>query len=300
MQRIGGVSFAYPPPLAQVLVPLTWLPYPRALATWMALALIAAGLVPVVLGRNGVLALAAFSFPLYIMLRFGQFGTLTLICLTASAAAFRSGRDRLAGAAIGVLLLKPQLLFGPLVVGASLEKARRRVAIAMGSVAVGITAVSVALAPHAWFEWITGFVDVSRPPVFIRWDFSLRAITEPLGSVGSAVLQVSIAFGIIAIGIVISRRLSNPAEVVAVGLIVSVLISPRMVAYDWVTLIPAFAWLGERIWNDTRLLLASTAVVLGSLSGFADLGWTAWFALAVFMASLWSQTRPSGFPGQPL
>lgn len=59
----------------------------------------------------GIAALAAFAFPpLFHFLLRGQISVLLLVCFTASFFSFHSGKNWLAGAALGLLIFKPQFL----------------------------------------------------------------------------------------------------------------------------------------------------------------------------------------------
>ena len=106
---LDTVSFAYPPPFALALRPLSDLTYPTALGIWLALGIGAALVVLAAGGRRGVLGVAAMLFSLYVGLRFGQLSPLAMLWAFLGGLAIQRDRLFLAGALFGLLVLKPQL-----------------------------------------------------------------------------------------------------------------------------------------------------------------------------------------------
>jgi hypothetical protein len=72
-------------------------------------------------------------------------------------------------------------------------------------------------------------------------------------------------------------------EVVALGLLLSVAISPRLVVYDWMLLAVAFAWIGRRLTVADPIVALGATLALASLSGYVGASWIAWLALAAFV-----------------
>jgi hypothetical protein len=138
-----------PPPVAWLALPLTPLPYEIAYWTWSALLLgalvwtwylVAPGRGP---ARLVHLAAALGWLPIIYALQLGQPGLFVALGVAACCALLRAERPFLAGCALGVLALKPQLAF--LVPAALLVSGRMRAF--WGSVAVlGLLAAASAIA----------------------------------------------------------------------------------------------------------------------------------------------------------
>ena len=139
-----------PPPVAWLALPFTPLPYEAGYWVWSALLLIAlAGtwyLAAPAGGRERVIHLAAALgwLPVIYALQLGQPGLFVALGVAGSYALLRAGRPFLAGLALGVLALKPQLAF--LVPAALLLSGRTRAfwgsVVALGVLA-GISAVAI-------------------------------------------------------------------------------------------------------------------------------------------------------------
>lgn len=156
-----GFFFLYPPFAAWVTVPLAGLP---PLTAYVACVLVVAGvtlasvvLLLLVLGRStgqrvlGVLAALA-SAPWYIAVVLGHFSALLLTGPALALAAWQRNRPAVTGAALAVLLTKPNWglpILGVLVVG-------RRWRMVGGFVLVGVLliGVSLPLGPELWGDWI--------------------------------------------------------------------------------------------------------------------------------------------------
>jgi hypothetical protein len=106
-----------PPPVAWLALPLTQLPYDVAYWLWSALLLLALAWTWYLAapGRGYerlLLLIAALGWlPVIYGLQLGQPGLLVALGVAASYALLRAGRQFLAGLALGVLVLKPQLGF---------------------------------------------------------------------------------------------------------------------------------------------------------------------------------------------
>ncbi len=107
--------YVSPPPLAWLVVPLTLLPYQLAYGVWSAVLVAAVVLAWSVTapgqGRTRLVILAAaFGWlPVLYGLQLGQPAVLVAAGVAGCAAVLRRDRPLLAGAALGVIVLKPQL-----------------------------------------------------------------------------------------------------------------------------------------------------------------------------------------------
>jgi hypothetical protein len=124
LARYHHSRFLYPPLVARMMVPLTWVSYAQAKIIWMmmTLAAVLASLIVTVrlpgkpLPREGFLIAGAFTllfFPLTVLLERGQIDALTLLPLTAgfSLIATRPDREAAGGMLIGLAcLIKPHII----------------------------------------------------------------------------------------------------------------------------------------------------------------------------------------------
>ena len=138
-----------PPPVAWLAAPLTVLPFPVAYWIWSALLLAALGCAWYVAapgsGRARVIYLAAAVawLPVIYAMQLAQPGMFVALGVAGSYALLRSDRPLLAGMALGVLALKPQLAF---LVPVALLAARHDRAFLGSVLALGALAAASALA----------------------------------------------------------------------------------------------------------------------------------------------------------
>ena len=138
-----------PPPVAWSAVPLTPLPYPVAYWIWSTL-LVAALVGTWYLAAPGAgrarliyLAAAVGWLPVIYSLQLGQPGMFVALGVAGSYALLRANRPLLAGIALGLLVLKPQLAF---LVPLALLAARQYRAFLGSVLALGVLAAASALA----------------------------------------------------------------------------------------------------------------------------------------------------------
>jgi arabinofuranan 3-O-arabinosyltransferase len=116
----AGITYLplYGPQVSLLFAPLATLPYGWALAAWLALSSIIYGLCcyavwklcPHLQSEAITVAILAIAYPaLFHLLVWGQTSALALVCFTLAFLALHSGRPFLAGLALGLLILKPQL-----------------------------------------------------------------------------------------------------------------------------------------------------------------------------------------------
>lgn len=155
-EQVPLLPYFNPPPFAAALVPLTGLSVGTAAALYLAvsLLLLAAGVLLLLRGSSAAstgtwLALATlFAFQsVYDTIFHGQLSFLLLFLFAASFTAFASGRERLAGALLGLLLIKPNYALVALL--PLLWKRRREALIGFGAVATVWAAVSLAVSGPA-------------------------------------------------------------------------------------------------------------------------------------------------------
>lgn len=151
------IAYFYPPPLAQLFVPLSAVPYGALSIAWalVQLILLPALLLLVFRRHGGVLTirtatcilLAAIAFP---PLQAGIYlGNVSgWVAIAVALALIAGGRGRGAASAIAAWL---KVTPGALAVGALFDPSSRRATLLA---LVAIPAVSFALAPQAWFDWL--------------------------------------------------------------------------------------------------------------------------------------------------
>lgn len=253
------IKFLYPPVLAWVFVPLTWLPLIPAYTAWsvLNLGLLLAGVLllswshmrpgfdpRIFLAR----ALAAVSF-LPVLLNFlqGQTGVLLFFLLALGYVLVRNGRPGLGGLVLGLSLIKPQLVLLPLIL---LLIERRWKAVSGVAAAVGVLVLGSLLTVGS-----QGFLDYPEKASRLLDDPGINPLVMPnlrgtvfrIGSwygqgldrgTGNAVALVLGAAGLAACaGYLYSRRapVRTPQDFplsFSFALAAGLILSPHLYAYD--------------------------------------------------------------------
>lgn len=139
----GFAPFVSPPFFALAMAPLALLPYELALTLWWLLSLATLAVVarwlgralPVRRGFARTLALGVMFFPTQVAFAYGQASLFVLGLFTAWFLWARAGKDVLSGLALGLLLFKPQLMLGPLIVLVVQRRWRALAGVAAGAAA---------------------------------------------------------------------------------------------------------------------------------------------------------------------
>jgi hypothetical protein len=248
------LPYLNPPELAWLVTPLSFLPY--SLAAWIWTGVLAAAFVAVWLlvapGRGPMRLLhgvaAAVLLPVFVGVLFGQVSLLVVAGVALSWWLLSRGRPWLAGLALSVLILKPQIAF--LVPPALLLAGYGRVVLAWLAVSVPLAIVTLLATGTTVFHQISQSLHlVSGVPGPIQSSL-LRQLPLPLAMIAiAAVLGVSILT-------LWRSRACGPSLPIAIGLISSMLVTPYVNFYDLSALVLA-AWLILRI-NRARWQQAVT------------------------------------------
>lgn len=204
------IAYLYPPPLAQVFVLLSTVP-PGALAIASSLVqLTALAIVLPILYRHFagridvgsllvVLLVAVLSFPLEMATYGGNMSG--WITIAVAVMLLRPGRAAgLPAALIGLAKMTPAVLLVPAITTAR----SRTLAIA---VPVGVTAISIAIAPHAWADWLRVLPNILRfPPAPEGFNMAPVGV---FGSFGLPVVGTLIGYGLTAGAIAASAWLAH-------------------------------------------------------------------------------------------
>ena len=267
LKRLGsGITvaqlarFISPPPVAWAAVPLTGLPYPVAYLAWSILLVAALALAwwlaAPEAGRARVFFLAAALgwLPVIYGLQLGQPGLLVAAGVALCYALLRRGSDGWAGAALVLLILKPQLAF--LVPLALLAAGRWRAfagsAIALGLIG-GLSVIALGWDGVAAYQARLSFA----AGVAVNRDLTLAPL---LGSVAAArVAQVVVAAW--ALFIVYRMRHRGPEWIFVPALAGGLLASPYLHLDDYAMLGLA-GWLAIRARPARLTWLAVLAAVL--------------------------------------
>jgi len=281
----GFTPWISPPFVAYLFAPLAGLPYPVALGCFWSLGILTL-VVTLVLSRRllglaqptGRLLLLALSyFPTAAWLTFGQTSVFSLALMTASVAGLLSGREVLAGLALGCFACKPQLALG---LGAALLFARRWRAV-LGAVAsaVGLFGASALSLPGPTRAWLVGspalfsFIRQSGYPMgglaslYGASALLLDGVSRTVAGVVGAALTLAAVAGLHALWRRVPWRPSRPSFrfALAATLAVALLVSPHLYFYDlMLLLLPAalaFEALSRRPSLDASPILAATSWV---------------------------------------
>lgn len=235
-------AYLNPPPLAWLAAPFSFLDYRVAFAIWMVL-LATALAASIHLARPAIgeerlgwaLAAAFWSFPVFFGISEGQPTAVLMLGVVAAWRLSSAGRDGLAGAALGLTLLKPHTAWLIPVVFA--VAGRPRVIAGYAATGLPIAALSaLSLGEsglHAWLLALTQTrADVAAPlfifPAFLPAPVALAA--EGL----AVVLTIAAAWR--------HRETATPALLIAIGVAGSLLAAPYLNIQDLSLLVVA-GWL---------------------------------------------------------
>lgn len=211
------IGYLYPPPLAQLFVPLVDLPHLGLAWVWFATQAVAIVLLAPLVWRaaGGTMSPPAAMALAFVLLSswplaFALFGGNVSAWIAIGVAVMLVARGRVAGAvAASLALLK--LTPSPLLIVAIASRAARLPA-ALTAVAVGL--VSIALSPGAWTDWIRALPNIARnPPSSGTANLSPTAAGSILGwpEAGLAVgLALTIGFGFAALIVAVRSGLTLP------------------------------------------------------------------------------------------
>jgi len=287
--RDGG--YLYSPFAALVTVPLTWLPEPVAVGTWLAIcvAIVLAGVarttrsLPV--ADRALVALAAITFvPVVYDLLLGN--VTSVIAAAVALAAWRADRPR-NGILLGLVVVaapKPGLI--PILVWMLVFRRRAILgAIVAGAVATSACFALVGLDPFLAWVRVLRSPDYLSSPMF--GNMALGSLPMPW--------SVLLAVAAIGLALVALRKGAWPALVAAIC--VGLLVSPYTLAYAagvLLVVVPAVAACSP---------LAATGFALTASLGVV-LGFPVWVASALCLSvilpsSWWPESPPAWSPEDP-
>ena len=290
----------YGPQVGLLFVPLSRFSFPAAAWIWVAASLIAFfGCVyllwrasPVLRPHSRIVGISALAFPpLFHFFVRGQISVLVLACFTVTFLALRADRSWLAGAALGLLVFKPQFLIAiPLLL--LLARAWKTLA--------GLSASAFAQLAFAWIYFGSA---VMRAYLDTLWHMSrwigtaeLRLANIQMHSLRSfwallipwpdaaLVLYILSSVVVIVIAAAVWKSASPLALRFSALTLAAVLVNPHLFVYDLLALAPVL------------LLLADSALNNQQHPFSADLRWLSYlaFVLPLFAPlSRWTHFQPS-------
>lgn len=235
--------FISPPPLVWLVTPLLAIPFQAALVLWTALLLAALVWTWYVLAPPGRLVKAAHLalwlglFPVAFGVMVGQPGALVAAAVATAWWLMKRDREVLAGLALSLVVLKPQLaLLVPLCLLVS-GHARTFGAWLAASVLIGLLALAM-LGP----DGVTRYREVLALTQGPAWDITRRyAISGPLGLGPLTYLAEVVVLCVTAL-VAWRHRHGGPEVPIAVGIVGSLLFTPYLAFQDFLMLVVA-AWL---------------------------------------------------------
>jgi len=254
----GFIPNVYPPFFAVALAPLADLPYSISFISWLLLNCIALGLSLLYLeryarlGRRGVIlfrAAALASLPVVVASLLGQVSFLMLGLLCISMHALRTDRDRIAGVALGLTLIKPQYAVAFLLV-LVIQRRYHSLAAFVATAAVlfvgpifvlgwSIDTSYIQTLAHAasWGSSVGGFTPSANRSLV---GFTRLLFPAPIAAPLSIVLDL-IALGVMGMAAVKSRSIELPF---GIAVVVTLLVGQHVLIHDLtLLLIPAaIAW----------------------------------------------------------
>ncbi len=240
--KFNPQPFISPPPLAWLVTPLTVLPFTAALVVWSLLLIAALLWTWYLLAPGDGLSKAAHLllwigvFPVAFGVMVGQPGALVAAAVATAWWLIRADKPVLAGLALSLLVLKPQLA---LLVPVALLAAGYRKTFAswlVASLAIGLVAVAL-----LGVDGVARYRDVLAQTQTAAWDITRRySISGPLG-LGLSLRAAEVAVLVLTI-VAAWRQRASPELVIAAGIVGSLLFTPYLGFQDFLMLFVA-GWL---------------------------------------------------------
>ena len=252
-----------PPLLAWLAAPFTFLPYLPAALLWSAGLIALLGLA-LLAARPGpplpwYLASIALAFPFLFGVEQGQVVALLGLGLVLCHRLERSGHPFLAGAALGLALLKPHTVF--LVPAVLLLAGRFRVFVAWTAICLVVAAVTVASlgveGMGAWYQSVSA-VRAQVPAPHFTLAFWLPGVPGLLAGSVVAVGTLAVAW---------RSRGESTARILAIGIAGSALASPYLNIQDLALLVVAGWLLWVEVNRAEKLLLGLGWVGIAASAG---------------------------------
>jgi alpha-1,2-mannosyltransferase len=265
----------YPPQAGIYFAALARLPYPEALVTWIVVSLLlfgaaswwAARLTGLPRAKCAVLLGLAFAFPpLEEVKAFGQGTAILLLSFVLGWRFLLNDWPVLAGAAFGLLAVKPQFAL-PLVVVAMARRQWRMMMGATLSIAAQIAVTWSLLGPSVFIDYVNY---VRQFPALVESFQRDATQTHSLKTLFGLFLPGGLAVGAYAAtaSIVLWRMMRASQDASDVGLemcvliMASVLVSPHLYVYDAALLLPALMYAFAKGWQSTQPLARRSVVLI--------------------------------------
>jgi hypothetical protein len=287
-----GVRFLSPPPLAWLVLPLTAVGAAGAFWVWLVvsiLALVAAWwlVAPGTGWTRWLWLIAAFAwYPVLYSLALGQPTMIVLLAVAGCWWLSQSGRPYLAGAVLGLSVVKPQLTIAvPLVL---LAAGRWRITAAWAAVGVVLAVASlIAIGAPGLDDYRRLLAEAQAVPN--NRYFTLADVLGPSTLAYAAQVLVT---AVAVVGAYLNRR-SSLARLLCLGFIATALGASYWHLQDYAILVCA-AWL---FWRDEPPSWQRAWLLVVAVAG--ELAWPLspipiFIALAVWLAFLVVPTRPQG------
>ena len=270
----------YGPQVALFFLPLAHFSFPVAARLWVAISLFiffaCVYLIwkscPALRQHSRMVALCTLAFPpLFHFVVRAQLSTLVLACFTAAFFAFRADRPWLAGAALGLLVFKPQFLVAiPLVL--LLSRAWKPLAaltltalaqLATARIYFGPAVMQAYFATLSHLSRIIDVVELSLAPIQMHslrsfWSLLLSSPRTPWPQIAFALYVLTSIF-IVIIAALIWKSPAPLALRFSALTLAAVLANPHLFVYDLLVLAPALLLLAD--WTLTHAQHLSTAAL---------------------------------------
>jgi alpha-1,2-mannosyltransferase len=254
----------YPPQAALLFMPFSGWPYRTALLTWSAVTIVLYGLIvwsvwrrvsDQLSDRRLIVAAAAAFPPFWTLIVYGQITIVILIAFWLGWLALERGRPYLAGAAFGLLALKPQfgiplaaivlacgewhMLAGAL---ASVAAQSAVIWLALGSSVFGafLSSLRVTLTHADWLE--------SKPFM----SHSLRSVTRLLPDVLGLPLWLALSAIVLWYTVRVWKSDAPVRVRLGVAILASLLVNPHVIVYDVTLLALPLLWFGAYMLEPAR------------------------------------------------
>ena len=301
---VENTAFGNTPAFGVLVAPLGLLSWEVAWVVWTAVGI--AGLLAAVHLLHAprparFAAIAIFTLPVYFAMAFGQATLLWLVVVAGSFAALEGGKVRRAGAVAGLLILKPTLLLG-LGIWWLIDREHRPALWAAVGTSVVVVVLTLPFVGSAWLDYPAAAVDFAQRHTGVEAQWAQFA---PLGFFnllfpGQRSLALVLGLVTVAAGVAVflgywREHRDDPILLFAGAIVLTLWVSPQVVAYEWTLLIAAGLLIyrsrpnlaNELITVAAILGVTATGTIVLSNTLRPALGWTIQLAAPALAIAVW-------------
>jgi hypothetical protein len=286
--------FIGPPTMAWSLAPLGSLSFPVAAGVWVVFGVVAAAAAVRILGLHPLFVVVAVLSPAgFTNFWLGQTGLFAVLAGSLLLWSVVHDRTVVAGVVLGLSVVKPTLFLGVVLWLAMGWRDRKAIFGWAAATAGSVLAATLVVNVDSWRTFRSASVErlgleasafFNQPTVV---EFVKRTISPDVPA--AVVLALALAAGAVSLRSVQLRSGGDPATMIGLGILISMLVSPHLLVYDTTLMLVPIGLLHQRGLRHERDRLTLFWVASTGACGIIDVlvrdtvGWSIWLLTPAFM-----------------